>query len=251
MTTSTLPRIPKGYYARIGVAKSASQEEIKKAYRKLARTIHPDVNHDPMAAEWFKALSQAYEVLSDTDKRKMYDLGGEKSVYGHTPAYAPNWSPPPYSDFISAWTGPFMAEGLGSYRPGRPSTWKLNRLDKARAAFGVSILTLVSVFTGYTWPFVPHAFDTALRVIAVTHHVMSITPPVVWVVLAAAYLAMEIFLTGGAVTKAIAATVAATLKASPLVIEVSFKLLASVIKLGVVIGFVTGRRLRRHLAVPA
>ena len=245
MTTSTLPTIPKNYYARIGVAKTANADEIKKTYRRLARTIHPDVNPDPMAEEWFKALSQAYEVLSDPVQRKEYDLGGEKRVYGRTPAYAPNWSPPPYTEFISAWTGPFMAEGLGSFRPSRPSTWKLNRLDKARAAFGVSILTLISVFTGYTWPFVPHSVATTVHVIAVTHHVMSITPPAVWIVLAVAYLVMEIFLTGFGVSKSIVAIAAATAKVTPPVIEVAFKLLASVVKLGVVGGFWATRLVRR------
>jgi molecular chaperone DnaJ len=65
------------YYKVLGVGKNASDEEIKKAYRKLARTYHPDTNQgDKKAEERFKEISQAHDVLSDPDKRKAYDRGG-------------------------------------------------------------------------------------------------------------------------------------------------------------------------------
>src|SRR6188472_1337829 len=68
------------YYKTLGVDKKASQEDIKKAYRKLARQYHPDTNKDAGAEERFKAISEAYDILGDPDKRKKYDRGG--SVFG-------------------------------------------------------------------------------------------------------------------------------------------------------------------------
>jgi len=62
------------YYAVLGVDKSASQEDIKKAYRLMAKQYHPDVNPgNPEAEEMFKKASEAYEVLSDTQKKSNYD----------------------------------------------------------------------------------------------------------------------------------------------------------------------------------
>jgi len=64
------------YYNVLGVDKKASQDDIKKAYRKLARQYHPDTNKDSGAEERFKQVSEAYDVLSDPEKRKKYDRGG-------------------------------------------------------------------------------------------------------------------------------------------------------------------------------
>lgn len=64
------------FYEVLGVPRSASQEEIQRAYRKLARRYHPDVNKDPGAADRFKEISEAYHVLSDPKTRKRYDAFG-------------------------------------------------------------------------------------------------------------------------------------------------------------------------------
>ena len=63
----------KDYYAILNLSKNANESDIKKAYRKLALKFHPDKNKDPGAEEKFKEISEAYEVLSDKEKRSVYD----------------------------------------------------------------------------------------------------------------------------------------------------------------------------------
>jgi len=65
------------FYEVLGVARDAKPDEFSAAYRKLARTYHPDVNKDPSAEERFKEISEAYDVLSDPETRRRYDAFGE------------------------------------------------------------------------------------------------------------------------------------------------------------------------------
>ncbi len=95
----------KDYYEILGVDRSASSEEIHKAYRKIARKYHPDVNKEPGAEDRFKEASEAYEVLRDKDKRKKYDALGKNWRMGD------DFSPPP------GWGGG-QAGGFGGFRQG-------------------------------------------------------------------------------------------------------------------------------------
>ena len=74
---------PGDYYKTLGVDRKASQEDIKKAYRKLARRYHPDTNKDAGAEERFKEISEAHDVLGDPEKRKRYDRGGSVFAGGN------------------------------------------------------------------------------------------------------------------------------------------------------------------------
>lgn len=70
----------KDYYKILGIAKTATEDEIKKAYRKLALKFHPDKNKSPTAEEQFKLVAEAYEILSDKKKREIFDQYGEEGL---------------------------------------------------------------------------------------------------------------------------------------------------------------------------
>lgn len=91
------------HYEVLGVSRNASEDEIKKAYRKLARQLHPDVNPSEEAAEKFKEVTHAYDVLSDAESRQRYDMGGDAGFGG-------------FGDIFET----FFGAAAGGARAGRP-----------------------------------------------------------------------------------------------------------------------------------
>ena len=126
-------------YEILGVSRDADADEIKKAYRRLARQLHPDVNPDPETQERFKEVSAAYEVLSDPEKRRMFDLGGDPFGRAAAPARErasrspTSWTP---SSAASRW----RRQGRGPRPRTRRGQDALVRLEieLAEAAFGVT-----------------------------------------------------------------------------------------------------------------
>ena len=121
------------YYATLGLDKGATDAEVKKAFRKLAQQWHPDVNTDPAAQARFKEINEAYQVLSDPERRQRYDLFGNAGVEGD-----PNMAGfGGFADIFDAFFG--GAAGGQAGRRGRPSTGSDLRYD-LRISFTEAVL---------------------------------------------------------------------------------------------------------------
>ena len=122
------------YYDVLGVSREATGDEIKKAFRRLARAHHPDVNPDPAAQERFKEIARAYEVLSDAEKRQMYDHGVDPTANGGA-AYGAGFS---FSDIMDAFFGQAATRGPRSrVRRGQDALIRLE-LDLDETVFGTT-----------------------------------------------------------------------------------------------------------------
>src|ERR1700691_1612193 len=135
--SATTPRDP---YEVLGVSRDAGEQEVKKAFRKLARELHPDVNaHDPQAEEKFKQAAEAYEILSDPERRATYDRYGHEGL--RSGGYQPNFDQfGSLSDIFEAFfggAGGGMFGGGGSRGPAPGADIGVElELDLAQAARG-------------------------------------------------------------------------------------------------------------------
>jgi molecular chaperone DnaJ len=133
--TSRPPETPDAvsdYYEVLGVARDATTEEIKKAYRRLARQMHPDVNPGPHAADRFKEVGRAYDVLSTPEKRQAYDLGVDPSASGG--GFGPGFG---FSDIFETFFGGAAGTRgpMSRQRRGQDALTHLE-IDLTEAAFG-------------------------------------------------------------------------------------------------------------------
>ena len=118
------------YYEVLGVSRSADPEEIKRAYRRLARKYHPDVNKEDGAEEVFKEINRAYEVLSESEMRARYDRFGEAGVGGATAGAGgfQDFADMGFADIFESFFGGFGGTGQGTRRRG-PTRGDDLRLD--------------------------------------------------------------------------------------------------------------------------
>ena len=124
------------YYSILGVPRTATDADIKRAFRKLAQQWHPDVNRDPEADERFKEINESYQVLSDPQRRQAYDMFGMAGVNG-SGAFGAQQGFGGFSDIFDAFFGG-TAAGAGGARRGRAAVGSDLRYDM-RVSFEESI----------------------------------------------------------------------------------------------------------------
>lgn len=126
------------YYEVLGVSRGASQDEIKKAFRRLARQYHPDINKEEDAEARFKEINEAYEVLSDDQKRAMYDRFGHSAPgMGGAGGYDPFGGADPFSTIFETFFGGQAGAGPRQRGPQRGADLRYNlRLTFEEAVFG-------------------------------------------------------------------------------------------------------------------
>jgi molecular chaperone DnaJ len=131
--------VARDYYGLLGVSKGASDTDVKKAYRKLARELHPDVNPDEGAQARFKEISVAYEVLSDPEKRRIVDLGGDPMESAGASAGNGFAGFGGLGDVFEAFFGGGGGSRgpIGRVRPGSDSLLRM-RMDLSECATGVT-----------------------------------------------------------------------------------------------------------------
>jgi len=137
MSRASTPRDP---YEVLGVAREATEQEVKKSFRRLARELHPDVNaHDPQAEEKFKEAAEAYEILCDPERRATYDRYGHEGL--RSGGYAPNFDGfSSIGDLFDAFFGgssPFGGRGAGPAAGGDVAV--AVEIDLGQAAQGATV----------------------------------------------------------------------------------------------------------------
>lgn len=118
----------KNYYDILGVDRIASEQDIKKAYKKMALKFHPDKNKDPGAEEKFKEIAEAYDVLADTDKRATFDRYGEDGLKGNVRRHSASDHAFNNSNHFTGFpTGGHAAAGRGQHSFGHIDPFELFR----------------------------------------------------------------------------------------------------------------------------